>query len=287
MAEIFGVAAGALSTAGLFNNCVDCFNYIQIARQFREDFPQYRLRLDVAKCRLARWGAAIDINNDPRFSHSESTDRTVALAQSILQEIVARFETVQKISSRYARDIEQSSMEVCTEADLGPVPRRLHNNFPALTIKRYNSVGLLKKTSWALYHKKHMGSLIDDIIASIEDLETTLPASPGAVSRLVEIEIEEVNDEQEFRMVQDVAEGLDPILYDLSKEKLQEITGKNSAGRISGSGAVNIGNTFVKESFLQSKGFKDHTTNYVNEVDTAETGRVNIVNTYGGKGFWD
>ena len=32
MAEPFGIVAGALGVAGLFNNCVECFEYIQLSR---------------------------------------------------------------------------------------------------------------------------------------------------------------------------------------------------------------------------------------------------------------
>jgi hypothetical protein len=32
MAEVFGIVAGSLSVAVLFNNAVDCFEYIQLGR---------------------------------------------------------------------------------------------------------------------------------------------------------------------------------------------------------------------------------------------------------------
>ncbi|KAF9776392.1 hypothetical protein IL306_005438 [Fusarium sp. DS 682] len=287
MAEIFGAVAGALSISGLFNNCIDCFDYIQIARNFGQDFSRYQLRLDVAKCRLARWGEAIDINNDPRFGNNESTDRTVVLAQEILEEIVARFKTAYKISNRYRAGEGEHNREFCTEADLDSVSQRLHNHFRALTTERYKSIGLVKKTSWALYDKKYMGRMIDDITISIGDLEKTFPATSQAISQLVELEIEEVNDTQELEMIQDIAEDVDPLLSDSSKHKLQHADGKNSAGRITGSGKVGIGHTFVKESFMQAKEFTDSTVNHVDIIDTTEASRVNIGNTYGGKGFWD
>ncbi|KAI1763849.1 hypothetical protein GGR53DRAFT_466984 [Hypoxylon sp. FL1150] len=40
MAEVFGTVAGALSVAALFNNCVACFEYIQLSHHFREDFDR-------------------------------------------------------------------------------------------------------------------------------------------------------------------------------------------------------------------------------------------------------
>ncbi|KAF4953639.1 hypothetical protein FGADI_5975 [Fusarium gaditjirri] len=287
MAEIFGTVAGAISIASLFNNCVDCFNYIQIAKHFGQDFSRYQLRLDVAKCRLTRWGASVNINNDGRFILVEPADPTVILAQDILKEIVARFETARKISKRYETRTEEQGLRICTEADLGPVSQRLHSRFDRFTKQRYETLGLIKKTGWALYDKGYMGRMIDDIIASIEDLEKVFPGTPQVTRQLVDMEIEEVNDEQELELIQDVSKGVDPVLSDASKHKIQEIAGKNSAGRITGSGRVNIGNSFITGSLSSLEGIRVSTVNHVDDVHTEESSRVNIGNSFGGKGFWD
>ncbi|RBR25391.1 uncharacterized protein FIESC28_01828 [Fusarium coffeatum] len=178
-------------------------------------------------------------------------------------------------------------MEICTEADLTSVSQRLHNHFATLTLDRQNRVGLLKKTSWALYDKEYMGRLIDDIATSINELEKVFPVAPQAIQRLARMEVEELNDEHELKMLQDVTKGLDPVLKDMTEHRLQELTGKNSAGRVAGNGSVNIGHTFVKDSFVQGQGPRDNTTNHVDEIDGGEKSRVNVGNTYGGKGFWD
>ncbi|KAI1068455.1 hypothetical protein LB507_004343 [Fusarium sp. FIESC RH6] len=241
MAEVFGAVAGAISVTALFNECIDCFHYIQIARHFGQDFSRYQLRLDVARCRLSRWGAAANVNNDPRFMNNMLSDDAT----------------------------------------------RLHNRFATLTLDRQNRVGLLKKASWALYDKEYMGRMIEDIATSINELERVFPVAPQTMQRLATMEIEELNDEQELKMLQDVTKGLDPVLKDMTEHRLQELTGKNSAGRVAGNGSVNIGHTFVKESFVQAQGPKDNTTNHVDEIDGGEKSRVNVGNTYGGKGFWD
>lgn len=282
MAEVFGAVTGAIGVTALFNNCIDCFDYVQIARHFGQDFSRYQLRLDVAKCRLARWGATANINNDPRVS-GVFTDQTTELAQDILKEIVARFETARKISRRYETRLEEESREICTERDLNSVSQTLHNRFRALTTGRQNQIGLLKKTAWALYGKEHMGRMIADIITSIKDLEDVFPATPQAVNQLVEMEVEEIHDERELELIQEAAEGVDPALEDVSRRKLQEVTGRNSAGRISGKGHVNVGHTYLDSSF---SGFRDDRVNHVDEVNGEETSRVNIGNTYGGRGFW-
>lgn len=145
----------------------------------------------------------------------------------------------------------------------------------------------MKKTCWALYDKSYMGRMIDDIIASIEDLEKVFPSTPQLTSQLVQMEIEEINDEQELELIHDVTEGVDPVLSDASKNKSLEIAGKNSAGRITGPGRVKIGNSFLTESFPNSQRVRVDTFNHVDEINTAEPSRVHIGNTWGGKGFWD
>ena len=284
MAEIFGAVAGAISITALFNECIDCFDYVQIARNFGQDFSRFQLRLDVARCRLSRWGAAVNVNSNSRFMNSDES--TVVLTQEILQEIVARFEAAQKVSRRYKAKAEDASMEICTETDLSSTSQRLHNRFTTRTLGRQSRVGLLKKTSWALYDKDYMARMIEDIVTSINELEKVFPAAPQEINQLARMEVEELNDEKELDMLQDVTKGLDPILEVMAKHRLQELTGKNSAGRISGNGRVNIGHTFVKESFVHAQGLRDNTVNHVDEIDGGEMSRVNVGNTYGGTGFW-
>jgi hypothetical protein len=128
-----------------------------------------------------------------------------------------------------------------------------------------------------------MGRMIADIITSIKDLEEVFPAKAGAISQLVEIEVEEIHDERELELIQEAAEGLDSALEDVIRRKLQDMTSRNSAWRNIGKVHVNVGHTYTDESFTA---FKDDTVNHVDEVNGEETSRVNIGNTYGGRGFW-
>ncbi|KAH7174130.1 prion-inhibition and propagation-domain-containing protein [Fusarium flagelliforme] len=287
MAEVFGAVAGAISIAALFNNCIDCFDYIQLAKSFGEDFSRYQLRLDVAKCRLSRWGAAIDINNDSRFLGEMSSDPTVELAKNVLREIVESFGTAHRTSLRYKAASKEQSTATCGEADLEIVSQRLHNRFRTLTIKRQSRVSLIKKAYWAIYDKDHMGRVIDGIFHLLNELEKVFPTIPQATRELAEMEIKEVSDQQELKMIQDVAKGLDPVLEDTTKSKIRGITGMNTVGRIDTRGRANVGYTFATESLIHSEGFRDNTTNRVNEIIGGENSRVNVGNTYGGTGFWD
>jgi hypothetical protein len=52
--EPVGLTVGVIALAGLFNNAVDSFEYIQLRRNFGEDFQTSLLKLDNARLRLSR-----------------------------------------------------------------------------------------------------------------------------------------------------------------------------------------------------------------------------------------
>jgi hypothetical protein len=115
MAEIFGTAAAALSVATLFNNCVDCFNYIQLGRHLGGDFDRCQLKPNVAQLRLSRWGQVARIYSPPNasdlpdISSSQLALRdpvalsgaSLQLARKILLEIGNLFQEAIKTTSRY------------------------------------------------------------------------------------------------------------------------------------------------------------------------------------------
>lgn len=54
MAEAAGLAASVIALAGLFNNTVECFEFIQLGRNFGKNFQTSQLKLDNARLRLSR-----------------------------------------------------------------------------------------------------------------------------------------------------------------------------------------------------------------------------------------
>lgn len=50
--EPVGFSVGALGLVGAFAACVDCFEYIQLGRQFRQDYGKCLLKIDAAKVRM-------------------------------------------------------------------------------------------------------------------------------------------------------------------------------------------------------------------------------------------
>src|ERR1700733_6721727 len=126
MAEIFGIVASSLGIAALFNNCVDCFEYIQLGRHLGRDYERCQLKLDIAKTRLGRWGQAVAINDDSRFASNLSSDTQIQLVRSILEEIMLLFQMAQKTAKRYEISAKQEDLVPFKDNDMAPLFRRLH-----------------------------------------------------------------------------------------------------------------------------------------------------------------
>src|SRR3954452_10528420 len=73
MAEAAGLVVGAVSVAGLFTNCVDCFEYVQMGRNFGKNYQRSLLRVDVVKLRLSRWAEVV---NNSSNCYGPSVDTT-------------------------------------------------------------------------------------------------------------------------------------------------------------------------------------------------------------------
>jgi hypothetical protein len=170
MAEIFGVVAGALSVAALFNNCVDCFGYIQLGRHFAEDYQRCQLKIDIAQTRLSRWGMAVAVNENSRFATASPADPSTRQIQSILEEIGLLFQSIQKTSMRYQLGKKSEALTLFQDTDMQPLPRRLHGHLKTVVRQRQKQTSLAKKVTWALYEGKNFNKLIDEIKGFVDDL---------------------------------------------------------------------------------------------------------------------
>ncbi|WAO93434.1 Hypothetical protein NCS54_01098200 [Fusarium falciforme] len=261
MAEVFGTVTGALSVAALFNNCVDCFEYIQLSRHFGRDFERCQLKLDIAKIRLSRWGKAVAINDDPRFATDAPDDRDSRQVQAILEEIELLFQTVQKSSKRYEIDARKDDLK---------------------------RTGLLAKAAWALYDGKNFDRLVEQITGFVDDLEKLFPVDTTR-RKLVELEIEEVDDEPSLMALQDAAAGTDSVLSEAVTEKIEGIAGRNYAKDINSEGMarVRVGNEWSETAFARGTGIADRTANLADSVAAKGTSAVHIGNQYGGRGIFN
>ncbi|KAI1103268.1 prion-inhibition and propagation-domain-containing protein [Jackrogersella minutella] len=287
MAEVFGTVATALSVAALFNNCVDCFEYIQLGRDFGRDYERCQLKLDIAKTRMSRWGRAVRINEAPQFACPHPDDVPSRQARAILEEIEQLFRTVQKASKRYEIAATRDELLRFGEKDMQPVARGLHNRLDEITSRRQKKTSLFRKAAWALYDGKNFDKLVREIAGFVDELENLYPTESDRRD-LVEVEIEELNDEPTLTALQDAAAGTDVVLSDAVAKKLEVCGGRNYARMIQSEeqARIRVGNEWSEVFSKTWTGAADQTSNQAESIASRGTSAVHIGNSFGGMGIF-
>ena len=244
--EPASLAVGVLAIAGLFNNAVDCFEYVQIGRNFGQGYQTGLLKLDSARFRLSRWGQAVGISDELKDIQSLppalKSAQDVEKAEQILGQILELFADAEGISAKFKIRGGRSEQELLVhdnQMDLEPAALNLHSTMRDLSIKRQNQTGLRQKAKWALYEEKHFKRLIEDITSLVDDLIGLFPAAQESQQKLCTAEVAEISAKPDFPMLGTVVQGQDKSL---EKAIVKAINSRSpAASNISFSGSHNSG----------------------------------------------
>jgi hypothetical protein len=227
MADHFGMTTGSLSISGIFNNCLDCFDYVRFGRSFAQDYQISQLTLDITKVRISRWGQAINVHDDPRFAELDLKENSLRAAREILEQILILFLEAEKVSNRFrifAKPEELAFYDpIC---DLDHIFRDLHHRMHIVAGRRHSHTDSLKKTAWCLYGNKKFGELTQAIAGLINDLEYLFPLE-DTHQRLVILELEDVNDGPSLQALEAAAISVDELLMRVAGTKAKQISGED------------------------------------------------------------
>jgi Prion-inhibition and propagation len=227
--EPAGLTVGVVALAGLFNNAVDCFEYIQLGRNFGKDFQTSLLKLDNARLRLSRWGEAARLNGD--VADVQSLELTalspedIPKAEGLLGHILDLFTDAEKVSGNFKSQAvtgDSGLMVLDVHADLDAAHRTLHDQMRGLSIRRQNKTSLQQKAKWALYEKKHLERLISDVIELVNDLVETFPAIQQAQRELCKIEVSDIGTNGSLPILEGITASQDKELHAAILEVLKK-----------------------------------------------------------------
>lgn len=202
------IAIGALGLAGLFNNAVDWFEYIYVAKQCAPRLQTHLLRLDNAELRLTRWGdgvglSGVQIEDEESLEHSGSfllDAGQKTRAEKTFKVILQKFEACQKISHSYRKGRKEDDSRV-RESEIKPfgpasdaMRRYLHQRMRDISFGRRNRVSLLQKAKFAIYDEKHLIELVKDVNELIDDLYKLFPPPDEKQAELGKAELDKLMD---------------------------------------------------------------------------------------------
>ncbi|KAK5705916.1 hypothetical protein LTR17_021247 [Elasticomyces elasticus] len=279
MAEAFGIIAGAISIAAIFNNCVDCFGYIQMGRTFGRDFETCQIRLDLARIHLSRWGESVSINGDPRFMRLHVSDSTDKLAAAALWQILVLFSDSSKISKTFHTGnavADNSSQEL-------PRPSA------SLHEKLYR---VFKKIGWALHQSGELQRLIEDISKIIAELDQLYPPAGThqlIIERLIVTEVEDLG-EEELQVISREGGGTDPVLEDAARVAAVDIQqGNNRTGTVTLTDQAKslVGDEYSETAVIKGFSPKQASKNWTSDVNMSGKSRLIVGTRYGGRSIMD
>jgi hypothetical protein len=142
MAEAAGLIVGVVALAGLFNNTVECFEFVQLGRTFGKDFQTSQLKLDSARLRLSRWGKSLDLDEDVRNTTSLQgrfgSESTIKHAEALLSQIIELFAGAKGVLTSYKNRTapqDDSLVVYNPQTDLDPAMAKLHDKMRQLAIE--------------------------------------------------------------------------------------------------------------------------------------------------------
>lgn len=225
--ESAGFAIGVAGLLGVFPACVDCFECIQIGRQFGQDYGKCLLQLDTAKLRMSRWGVAIGLGPGTNLKQKISvSDEELILAQSLLEQILISFMDAERISERFKKHTSTSMQNAGSEqllvhnasTDLDLDHQRLHVTMRELAFKRQKGTSFRKKAAWALYEKKRFDRMIEDVTGFINELVDLFPAAQEDQKALCKAEVAEICETQDLALLNHVCECDRMLAAEVEKE---------------------------------------------------------------------
>ncbi|KAK3332758.1 prion-inhibition and propagation-domain-containing protein [Cercophora scortea] len=212
MAEIFGVASGAISIVSTFSTCLEIFEHVQLGRNFGRDYQRFQLKLTVLRLRLSRWGEAVGIYDDPPFGSLNQMQPPDEAEIQAAKDLLLQMLVLMEKSSKIGDDTESGTLPAAdSQADMATLA--VNNKMKAIAAKRQKRAGFTKLTSWAIHHNNSLTTLINNISELLSNLESLFPLPPTAQASLVQQEIAQIRSRDGIRELELASEGLDEVLH--------------------------------------------------------------------------
>ncbi|KAF2824804.1 small s protein [Ophiobolus disseminans] len=219
MAEAAGLVVGVVALAGLFNNTVKCFEFVQLGRAFGKNFQSSQLKLDNARLRLSRWGKSLGlyggVQDTVLLQEHFGSEANVKHAEALLGQIVELFAEAEGVSNRYKGWTEprDGSLVVYNpQTDLAPAMAKLHKKMRQLAIERQNRSGVRQKANWAFYQEKQFRQPIEDITNLVNNLDNLFPAVQQSQRDLCDTKVSTIGEGQGISVLQEIAAAQDKLL---------------------------------------------------------------------------
>jgi hypothetical protein len=300
MAEAAGLVLSAVALAGLFNNAVECFEYVKLGQAFEMDFTTIQMNLAIAQIRLSRWGKALGLDQVESDKQQLPVNRSSAEerrnAGLVLKHLIRLFQEAKERSKPYQQQVSTAATAPDgtafatidnTEASISKKMKKLplgRLNKPLLALTKTKN-----RTKWALYGKEAITKLADDITRLVSQLEVAFPPPEEVRRQLAVCEVEEVVEGESTESIiqlRATATSRDALLADALGRKVEE---RRSA--VYKDNIVRGDDVLIQDGDVVAKDYTGQLSSsrsrYEGNVVEGKGVKVLYGTTFGGKGLWD
>ncbi|EWY79258.1 hypothetical protein FOYG_17564 [Fusarium oxysporum NRRL 32931] len=254
----------------LFNDCVDLFNCIRFNECLGLRARHVAFKLDIVKCRLARWATRVIGGQSFEACLNEVDLDTM---REILQGMVVAFQACYNRSCRQSRRLANNEDTIIT---LDKLAQQLRDKLHTFTEERLSGANLIDKTPWTIYDEEHIEILIRDCAVYIDELEREIQFDTEDLIKEAEKQIDKFDNICFLRELKNASQDIDFAMTFVAATKYESRMKKDGGPNISRAPDWNR-----LPSQLASG------NNSVGYIGSKFRGNIHIGNTYGGKGFWD
>lgn len=217
--EAAGLTIGTLSLASLFSSAIECMEYVDLARNFAQDYEIALVKFLLLKGRLNAWGKSLQVYS-PGNEHAalrrhwNGVQNTV---QKALEAICHMFGDVDNLQKRYglrSTEISRSSdlrtFEAASPSEaVGQVA--IAFRFRSLAQTRQRNTSITKKIARVIQDRKKFDSLLadlSDLIGSLEKLSESLGAY-GSLAQFFQDLVQKVSTPEGRELITEASRILD------------------------------------------------------------------------------
>ncbi|GAB7335949.1 hypothetical protein MBLNU13_g08193t1 [Cladosporium sp. NU13] len=233
MTEPAGLAVGVFALLGLFNNAVDCFNYVQAGRDLGTSYVTCQIKLSNAQLRFTRWGEAVGLScgveHESQLDHdtlAQNFDEAkTRKAKARISHIIQLFAEAEDVSQKYKPHGSMPDAGVLSDDDRKAL--ELAQQVRNLSLKRKSKNSLLQKASWALYRAGAFKELLSDVADEVKNLEELFPAVATTRQQLANREVDSLGTSTQLALLRETAvseEVQDQLLAAALDKKLAQAT---------------------------------------------------------------
>lgn len=288
-ANILGIATGVAGMTGLFNTGLECFDKIQHGRHFGKDFSAHDLRLAMLKLRLARWGEAVQLYDDPLLGRADATEHEIQKARDILGEIHHLFEQSETISDRYQYG-STAPNGYQTPVYASPLDLDLLKDTASSMAKsRQKGASLVKLATWSIRDKTRYEELIAKSASFIDQLENLFPASDRVTSLAVTDTQELVRksnlgsrEVEILKVIRSIAVNTDSHMEEAAGSEIAAKEGHKFKEVVTKDDAMALNGNFVSEEWKDCKELPSGPPMTFGSIKTSGRGKVHNGDTFSG-----